>query len=50
MRQKLAQREEFFNKELATFKKEQNQLEKKLEKLEQPDDQDKPKPPPVVVK
>lgn len=38
---KLVEREEFFNKEIAQFKKEQASLEKKLEKLEAP-------PPPEV--
>ena len=33
---KLTEREDFFNKEIAQFKKEQASLEKKLEKLEQP--------------
>ena len=33
---KLVEREEFFNKEIAQFKKEQASLEKKLEKLEAP--------------
>jgi len=42
----LAQREEFFNKEINCFKKEQLQLEKKLEKLEQPPEPVKEKAPP----
>jgi hypothetical protein len=36
MKQKLTQREDFFNKEVTNFKKEQAILEKKLEKLEVP--------------
>ena len=47
MNQKLIEREEFFNKEITGFKKEQSNLEKKLEKLEVPPEP--PKPPPVVV-
>ena len=42
---KLTEREEFFNKEINGFKKEQASLEKKLEKLEVP----KEEPKPVVV-
>lgn len=49
MKNKLQQREDFFNKEINAFKKEQGQLEKKLEKLEQPEEAEKPKPI-VVVK
>jgi len=45
MRALLSEREEFFNKEIASFKKEQGALEKKLEKLETPPEP--PKPPPV---
>jgi len=40
MKAKLTTREEFFNKEIANFKKEQASMEKKLEKLETP-----PEPP-----
>ena len=47
MRQKLSDREEFFQKEIQGFKKEQTALEKKLEKLETPPEP--PKPPPVQV-
>ena len=36
MEAKLNEREEFFNKEIAQFKKEQAAIEKKLDKLEQP--------------
>ena len=45
MRALLSEKEEFFNKEVASFKKEQGLLEKKLEKLEIPPEA--PKPPPV---
>ena len=41
MKSKLTIREEFFNKEIASFKKEQWQLEKKLEKLDLPPEQPK---------
>ena len=34
MTAKLAEREDFFNKEISTFKKDLSSLEKKLEKLE----------------
>lgn len=36
MKAKLVERQEFFNREISGFKKEQSSLEKKLEKLEQP--------------
>ena len=45
MKAKLTEREEYFCKEIASFKKEQGALEKKLEKLETPPEP--PKPPPV---
>jgi chaperonin cofactor prefoldin len=44
MRALLTEKEEFFNKEIAGFKKEQSSLEKKLEKLETP-----PEPPKMVI-
>lgn len=46
MRLKLQQRQEFFNKEINQFKKEQANLERKLEKLEAPEEP--PKPAPIV--
>jgi hypothetical protein len=47
MKAKIQEREEFFAKEISNFKKEQLQLEKKLEKLEIPPEKEKP-PAPVV--
>ena len=47
MRTLLTEKEDFFNKEVAGFKKEQGVLEKKLEKLEIPPEA--PKPPVVQV-
>ena len=45
MSAKLAEREDFFNKEIGSFKKELNTLEKKLDKLEQPPPEAPPKVP-----
>jgi hypothetical protein len=44
MRLKLQQRQEYFGKEIAAFRKEQGALERKLEKMEMPEEQPKATP------